>query len=122
MNVVKIGIEFLVIFLLIMTFYYFFSIRKYKKNNNLIPIEVSFIIVKNKLDIKKINVYKLIKTISLLTSIILAVSATLMIHLSNNIIISMLVGVSLSIVLAIIVYGFVGKSYKKKQKKRTDNL
>ncbi len=117
MDFVKLGIEFLIIFLLILTFYYFFSIRKYKKDNNFIPTEVSLIIAKNKLDIKKIDVYKMIKTVCLLTSIILAVSTTLMIYLSSNILVSILVGVSLSLVLAIIVYGFIGNSYKKREKK-----
>lgn len=116
MDYIKIGIEFIITFLLILIFYYFFSIRKYKKDNNFIPTEVSLIIIRNHLDKKKIDVYKMIKVVSVLTSIILAISTTLMINLSNNIFISILVGVSLSVVLAIIVYGFIGNSFKKKIK------
>ena len=117
MDILKILIEFIITFCLIYTFYYFFVIRKYRIDNHNIPIEVNIILVKNKIDSKKINLYKMIKFVSVLTSLILSLSVILMSHLSKNIIISVIVGVSLSIVLSIIIYSFVGRYYKNMENK-----
>ena len=57
MDILKILIEFIITFCLIYTFYYFFVIRKYRIDNHNIPIEVNIILVKNKIDSKKINLY-----------------------------------------------------------------
>ena len=117
MGLLKILIEFIVTFCFIYAFYYFFVIRKYQKDNKMIPIEVNIILAKNKIDYKKIDLDKMIKVVSILTSLILTISIILMSYLSKNIIVSVIVGVSLSIVISIIVYSFIGKHYKNKEKK-----
>lgn len=114
MEFLKIGIEFLITFGLVFTFYYFFSIKKYKEDSKNIPIEVNLVLIKGKINPKQINMQKLIKAVCLITSFIIAISITLMSILSNNIIISIIVGVSLSVVLAIVTYGIIGKYYQKK--------
>ena len=50
MDLLKILIEFIVTFCFIYAFYYFFVIRKYRKDNKMIPIEVNIILTKNKID------------------------------------------------------------------------
>ena len=114
MDILDIFIEFSIIFLVIYLLYYFFSIKKCKKNRRFIPVEVNLILAKYKIDIKKINLYQMIKVVCLVTSLILALSITIMNYLSKSIIISLLIGVCLSVVLAFIIYGFIGNYYKRK--------
>ena len=116
MNFIKFGIEFLITFAFVLAYYYYFSIRRYKKDNKNIPVEVDIILEKNKIDSTKIDIYSMIKIVCILTAFILSSAITLMTYLSKNIILSILIGVCLSIVLAVIIYDFIGKYYKKKEK------
>ena len=116
MDIIDILIEFLIIYLIIYSLYYFFTIKKCKKNAKYVPAEVGIILIKHKINLSKAELYKMIKVVCSITSFILALSVILMSHLSNNIILSILIGVSLSVVLAIIIYGFIGRYYKRKSR------
>ena len=117
MNILKIGIEFIVVFIVIYSTYYFFTIRKCKNNKKYVPVEVNLILVKYKIDIDKVNIYQMIKLVCMVTSLILSISIMLMNYLSNSFILSLLIGVMLSVVLSFIIYGFIGKYYSNKNNK-----
>lgn len=114
MDIWKIIIEFIGIFLIIYAFYYFFTIRKCKNNKKYVPVEVNLILVKYKINTKKINLYSMIKAVCLITSLILSLSITIINYLSKNTILSILIGACFSLVLSIIIYGFIGKYYQRK--------
>ena len=72
----KVLIEFLISFILIYLFYYLFIIKKCKKNKKIIPAEVSIILSLHKIDVKKINLYQMIKVVSIVTTFILSLIIT----------------------------------------------
>ena len=117
MNILKLSIEFLISFMIIYLIYYFFTIRKCKSNRKYVPVEVSLIASIYKINIEKVNLYKMTKVVCFVTSIILSISVVLMIYLSKNNIISLIIGTILAVVLAIIIYGFIGRYYSKKKSK-----
>ncbi len=116
MDILKLSIEFILTFIIIYLFYYFFTIKKCKKNKKYVPVEVNLIITIYKIDVKKIDLYKMIKIVCLITSFIISISVVLIMSLSKNNILSLIIGSILSLVLAIIIYSFIGKYYKKKNK------
>ena len=118
MNFINKGIEFIVFFVIIYILYYFTTVKKYKKNNKFIPSEVGLIVAKHNIDIKKIDLYKMLKTGSLVTSLILSFSIVLTSIFIKNVVLSLLYALVLSLVLAMIIYNFIGIYYKKRESKK----
>lgn len=114
MNITKVLIEFIITFLIIYLIYYFVVIKKCKKNKKVIPVEVSLIMSIYKIDIKKINLYQMIKVVSLVTTFIISIIITLISIFFDNTIIVLIFGTLISILVAIICYRIIGSYYEKK--------
>ena len=114
---IKVLIEFLITFIIIYLIYYFFVIKKYKKNKKLVPQEVGLILSIYKIDVKKIDLYQMIKVVSLVTTIILSVIITIIGEFFNSTVILLIFGTLISVVVAIICYRMIGKHYEKKSQK-----
>lgn len=114
MNIEKVLIEFLVIFIIVYLFYYFFAIKKYKNDKSVVPVEVSLILLTYRIDAKKIDLYQMIKVVSLVTTTIISVIITIINEFFNNtIVISLIFGTLISVLVAIILYRIIGKHYEK---------
>ena len=114
MDYKKILIEFLITFVIIYIIYYFFIIKKCKKNKEYVPAEVNLILIIHKIDYHKIELYKMIKIVSLVTVFILSVIITLISNLFDNTVIALIFGTLLSIVVAFIFYNLIGSYFKRK--------
>ena len=68
------------------------------------------------IDVKKINIYQMIKIVSLVTTLILSLIITIIGEFFNNTIILLIFGTLISVLVAIICYRFIGKYYEKKSK------
>ena len=77
MDIKKVLIEFLLTFVILYLVYYFFIIKKCKKKKDYVPVEVNLILVLYKIDYKKIDLYKMVKLTSLISTIIMALIITL---------------------------------------------
>ena len=117
MDLIKILIQFVLTLIIIYTIYYFYTIRKCKKNKSYAPAEVNLILMRHKIDTKKINLYGMIKLVSFVTSFILSLAITLITTLFNNTVLSLLFGTLVSVLVAIIIYNIIGNIYEKKSKK-----
>ena len=117
MNIWLILIQFLITFIIIYLIYYFFVIRKCKKTLKYAPVEVNLILTRYNIDVKKINLYGMIKVVSFVTSLILSVTITLITAFFDSTIISIIFGTLISVLVAIIVYNIIGRIYEKKSKK-----
>ena len=105
---------FLMTYALVFIFYYFFITRKTKKNNSKkIPKEVSYLVGKYQLDLKKIDYKKLLIIISLVSSLDITIIVTLMV-LFESYLIKLLLAIVLIIPVIFISYHLVGMYYKKK--------
>ena len=118
MDFLKIIIEFTLTFLVIWLIYYFLIIKKCKKNKQYVPAEVNLILYLYQINYQKIDIYKMTKVVSLITTTILAVIITLMSNFFHNKIIVLIFGTIISVLVAIIVYGYVGKYYKSKENQK----
>ena len=116
MNIMKVLIEFIITFLVIYLFYYFFVIRKCKKNKKVVPAEVNLILSTYQIDINKINLYQMIKVVSLVTTLILAMIITIISVFFDSTIILLIFCTLISVLVAIISYRIIGKYYEKKSK------
>lgn len=113
MNIAKVLAEFVAAFVIIYLIYYFFIIKKCKKQKDYVPTEVSLILIIHKIDHKKINLYKMIRMVSLVTTFILALVVTLISNFFNNTVIVIVFGTILSVLLAIIIYNLIGRHFKR---------
>ena len=113
MDVLKVLIEFLITFVIVYLFYYFFIIRKCKKNKKIVPTEVSLILSIYKIDTKKINLYQMVKLVSLVTTIVISIIITIISKFFDNTIILLIFGTLISVLVAIIFYRIIGKYYEK---------
>ena len=116
MNITKVLIEFIITFIVVYLFYYVFVIRKCKQNKKIAPTEVNLILSFYKIDINKINLYQMIKVVSLVTTIILSIIITIISEFFNNTIILLVFGTLISVLVAIICYRIIGRYYEKKSK------
>ena len=114
MNITKVLIEFVITFIIVYIIYYFFIIRKCKKNKNTAPVEVNLILSTHKIDVKKINLYQMIKVVSLVTVFVISVIITIISNFFDNTIILLVFGALISALVAIIFYRIIGKYYEKK--------
>ena len=117
MSITKVLIEFVVTFIIVYLFYYFFIIKKCKKNKKMVPTEVSLILAVYKIDIKKINLYHMIKVVSLVTTTVLSIIITAISEFFSNTIIVLIFGTLISVLVAIICYRMIGRYYEKKSNK-----
>ena len=118
MDFTKVLIEFLITFIIVYLFYYFFVIKKCKKNKKTVPAEVNLILAFHKIDIKKINLYQMIKVVSLVTTIVLSIIITIISNFFDNTIILLIFGTLISFLVAIICYRMIGNYYENKSNKK----
>ena len=114
MNYLKITIIFIASFIILSLIYYFFIIKKCKKNKKYVPIEVDLILVKHRIDYNKINLYQMIKVVSIVTIFIMSVVISLISELFSNTIMSLFIATIISIIIALLCYEMIGRYYKKK--------
>ena len=120
MDLQKILIEFVITFLIIYLIYYFLIIKKCKKNKNYVPAEVNLVLTIHRIDYHKIDLYKMVKVVSLVTVFILSVIITLISNFFDNTIIILIFGTLVSIVVAFIFYNLIGSHFKKKSLERNN--
>ena len=118
MNIVKVLIEFILTFIIIYLVYYLLVIRRCKKNKKVVPTEVSLILAFHKIDIDKINLYNMIKVVSIVTTFILSIIISLIGIFFNNTIIMLVFGTLISLVVAVICYRIIGNYYEKQSNKK----
>jgi hypothetical protein len=107
-------IQFLLTFIVVFLGYYFLVVRKTKEfDKNSCPMEVTYIMKKYKLNIKKLNYHQLLKLIAIINAIIVALTC-LIVALVDLLLLELLLGFFVLIPLIIISYDIVGKCYRKK--------
>ncbi len=110
-------VYFILTFLIVYTISYFLMVRKAKEYNpNKIPIEVAYLLRKNKLDMKKISYHSFVRTISLVGALIMAITVVAIFPI-QNILLQLLVGFLIMIPLIFISYQIIANYYKKKGSK-----
>ena len=116
MDIVKVLIEFVITFVVIYLVYYLLVIKKCKKNKKIVPAEVNIILMFHKIDTNKINIYQMVKVVSLVTTIIISIIITLISCFFDNTIILLVFGTLISLVVAVICYRIIGNYYEKQSK------
>lgn len=116
MDYLKILVEFIVIFIFLYLLYYFFIIKKCKNNNGYVPVEVNLILIIHKIDYKKINLYQMVKVVSIVTVIVISLVVTIVSNSFSNSILSILIGTVMSLLIAIVSYRIIGNYYERKSK------
>ena len=111
-------ILFILSYILVLFIYEVFIVKKAIKDkddkNKKKPIEVRLLEKKYKIDLKKVNYNKLLHIIALVSSLDIAIVASV-IALLNNLILQIVVGLVLGIVLIFVSYDFIGKKMKKNE-------
>ena len=118
MDIKKVLIEFIITFIVVYVIYYFLVIRKCRKDKKVVPTEVSLILMFYQIDIKKIDIYQMIKVVSIVTTLIISIIITVISVFFNNTIILLIFGTLISVVLAFIFYRMIGKYYENKSNKK----
>ncbi len=117
MNIVKVLIEFVLTFLIIYVVYYLLIIRRCRKDKKMVPAEVNLILYFYDIDLEKIDIYKMVKVVSLVTTFVIAVIVTIISAFFDNTIILLIFGSLMSILVAIIFYRIIGSYYERQSKK-----
>lgn len=105
---------FILTFLLVFILYQLFIIRKAKsKKKKREPFEVTYLVTKYKLDLKKVNYNKLLRVISFVSSFDIALIVTIIL-LCNSFILEIIVGFISMLVIIVVSYHLVYLVYKKK--------
>ena len=107
-------VYFVITFLVVYTIYYFASIRKAKKNKKKIPVEVEYLMLCYKIDVKKIPYRNFLNTIAIVGSLDVAIVATL-VSLIDGVIWQLLFGFVFVVPVIVISFTLVGKYYKNYQ-------
>ena len=105
-------ILFLVSFIVIFLLYQFFIIKKAKKKSK-DPIEVTYLVSKYKLDLKRVNYKRLLLVISLVSSFDIALIVSV-IMLLDSFILEVVVGFIFTLIIILGSYHLVYLVYKKK--------
>lgn len=113
MDILKVLIEFIVTFIIVYAFYYFFVIKKCQKDKKIAPTEVSIILSLYHIDYKKINLMRMTRVVSLVTTTILSIIITIISLFFDNTFIVLIFGTIMSVLVAIICYRIIGKHYKR---------
>lgn len=106
-------INFIFVFILVYLFYYFFSVRKARRNSKKIPVEVQYLLLKYKIDLKKIRYKKFVNSVALVGSLDIALVGAVIFYI-NNLLLQLLAGVVLFVPLILISFRFLGKYYQNK--------
>lgn len=118
MNWIKIGSVFIASFVILYSIYYFCIIKKCKKKKGYVPAEVNLILLRRNIDIKKIDLYQMIKVVSLVTVLILSLAITIVLEFSLNVVVAMFIATLLALILAYVFYDIIGKYYENKSGKK----
>ena len=106
-------ILFLMTYLLVFIIYRILLIGKSKKNSKKKPIEVSYLMTKYKLDLKKINYKRLLLLISIVSSLDISIIITI-VSLVKSYLLEILMVLVLIVPVILFSYSLVGNYYKKK--------
>ena len=108
-------LSFVVIFVLIFVYQMFFVVRKATNNGfKKIPIEINYILYKFHLDLKKINLFDLLKKNALIEAFDIAFVYAFVSYFIDNIYLRLLFSLLLLIPVIIISYNILGNIYVKK--------
>ncbi len=114
-------IYFTVTFLIVYVLYYFTTLRGYKKNKKKrVPNEIQYLIVKYKLDMKKINKKSFCRIINIIASFDISLVVTV-VAFFNNVYLELLIGLALIIPIIIITFSWIGIYYSKKGKTKDED-
>ena len=109
-------LEYVVVFMIIFIINYFLFIRKKTKlNKKKVPIELNYLIIIYKIDVKKINYKKFVWIYNLINTFIITTIYILIVYLLDNLILQIIIGMILLVLLIIICYGLLGRYYQKKE-------
>lgn len=106
-------INFIFVFILVYLFYYFFSVRKARKNSKKIPVEVQYLLLKYKIDLKKIRYKKFVNSVALVGSLDIALVGAIIFYI-DNLLLQLLVGAVVIVPLILISFRFLGRYYQNK--------
>ena len=112
-------IEFFITFGIVYLIYYFVMIRK---NNvydaNRVPVEINFILMCHKIDIKKINYKKMLLLVSLVSSFDIALIVTIVFRKISGVYLGMFISLLIIIPVSLIGYNFIGNYFAKNSDKK----
>lgn len=106
-------INFLIMFVLIYTFYYLFIVKKAIKNRKKQPIEIKYLVNVYKLNLHKINYKDLLNLIAFTTTFVIAV-VLILVDIKGNAIKELLLTIIIILPLMFITYHIIGKIYQKR--------
>ena len=113
-NVIQELILFLLSFIFVFLLYQLIIVRRAKsKKKKKEPFEVTYLVGKYNLDLKKVNYNKLLRVISLVSSLDIALVVTLIL-LFDNFLVEIIVGFIATLVTIITSYHLVYLGYKRK--------
>ena len=116
-EVAKIALEFIVVFLMVYFGYYLFSYKKIKKfNRNKMPANIKYLVFKYKLDVAGLGYKRVFKTLMLCDAFIISTLFTAS-RFITNIYIRLLVAFILIFPLFAGVYHIVATYYKKESER-----
>ena len=108
---------FLITFLFVLLIYEIFIVRrtkkKKKKKEEYEPVEVSYLVKKYKLDLKKVNYNRLLQVISFTSSLDIALIVSIILFI-KNFILEILIGFICTLFIILVSYHIVYLIYKKK--------
>ena len=106
-------ILFIMTFITVFIVYQLFIVSKRKKVKKKYPMEVNYLIYKYKIDIDKVNYKKLLRVISVISSLDISILVTIVL-LFDSYLLQIIVALLLVIPIIMISYGFIGRYYVKK--------
>ncbi len=109
-------VNFIIIFILIYAFYYIFSVRKARKNEKKVPVEVQYLLLRYKIDLKKIRYKQFVNSVAFVGSFDMALVGSIILFV-KGIVFQLLFGVLLFIPIILISFHLLGKYYQEKSKK-----
>lgn len=117
-EILNILLDFIISYTIIFILYYlFFIFKKTKYNKKKIPVEYYYLVRVYHLDEKKINYKNFLYTSALINTFIISITYVIVFNLVNKTIWQLLCGIVIMILLIIIMYGILGRYYKKRGKK-----
>ena len=117
-NVLKIVLEYLIVFIMIFLLGLIMSTGKKKKiTKNNMPIELAYLIFLYKIDMKVINLKSFKYVYNFINAFIISTIYIIVIYLIEKLILQILIGIVLLILLIIICYGLLARYYERKMEK-----
>ncbi len=115
MDIKKLLVYFTISFIILWIIYYFFIIKKCKKNNGYVPAEVNIILYIYRIDYRKINVYSMVKVVSLITVFSLSFMISIVLNMTQDTVLALILGTVFSLMFSFCLYMIVGNYYSKKR-------